>query len=206
MVKGTCKCQGYKTLSLCLHIVAAAEFVGKLSSLLSYIDKNIPEPNLQALSRIDMPKNPQRKPNQKSRTSKRKSARDLGPISDTSTTFMPDEEPENTGTDGYHLKFLIGTQIRSCYGCGQPIRIPPHVPQPPFDIVICQKEYRTYFKDGQLKLTLQPQNVYYHCKAECVLKKRDDFNKKITSPKTVTTKLSAIHRAYLGAYFEMIYM
>lgn len=205
--KGSCKCEGFKTLSLCSHILAAAEFIGKTQSLLTYIDKNLPEPNLQQLSKIDMPQKPQRKPNQKSRTSKRKPARDFGPITESVMSNLSHEEgSEKSGNVGYHLKFLMGTQIRSCYGCGQPIRIPPHVPQPPFDIVICQKEYRTYYKDGELKLTLQPQNVYYHCKVGCVLQKHEDFDKNVVSHKNITERLSPIHRAYLAAHFEMTYL
>jgi hypothetical protein len=101
----------------------------------------------------------------------------------------------------YHIKFLVGTLIRSCYGCGQPIRLPPHVPPPPYDIVICQKEYRTYTnKEGQLKLTLQPQNVHYHCRSQCMLRKHEDFDKNVRSPNSVTPNLTALHRYYIMDY------
>jgi hypothetical protein len=93
---------------------------------------------------------------------------------------------ENIKSDiGYHIKFLVGTLIRSYYGCGRPFRRPPHAPPPPYDIVICQKEYRTYTNiERQLKLTLQPQNVHYHCRWQCI---------------------TALHRSYLVANFIMYY-
>ncbi|CAG2228451.1 unnamed protein product [Mytilus edulis] len=167
--KGTCNCENFKLLSICSHVLAASECGRKLQKLIKYLRKTQSAPNLQELSKVNMPKHPQRKPNQKPRSNKRKPTRDFG--SKHSTVKQASMEDDNDN-DGYYLKYLIGTQIRSCYGCGQPIRLPPHVPPPPYDIVICQKEYRTFNMDGQLKLTLQPQNVHYHCRIQCILKTR----------------------------------
>ncbi|CAC5358534.1 unnamed protein product [Mytilus coruscus] len=83
----------------------------------------------------------------------------LGPVLiHQNKTELPSASTEDLESDngGYYIKFLIGTQIRSCYGCGQPIRLPPHIPPPPYGIVICQKEYRTFSKDGQQTHTSAP--------------------------------------------------
>jgi len=93
-----------------------------------------------------------------------------------------------------YLQFLVGNLICSCYGCWQSIRLPPHVPPPPYVIVtsIYQKEYRTCInKEGQPKLTLQPQNVHYHCWSQCILRKHEDFdNVSYTKPHRFTPFLS----------------
>ncbi|CAC5395347.1 unnamed protein product [Mytilus coruscus] len=90
------------------------------------------------LSKVNMPKHPQRKPNQKPRSNKRKPTRDFGSNPNTvPSASMEDLESDN---GGHQIQFLIGTHIRSYYDCGQPIRLPPHIPPPPYDIGICQKE------------------------------------------------------------------
>ena len=114
---------------------------------------------------------------------------------------------ENIKSDiGYHIKFLVGTLIRSYYGCGRPFRRPPHAPPPPYDIVICQREYRTYTNiERQLKLTLQPQNVHYHCRWQCILRKHEVFDKKVRSPSSATPNLTALHRSNIVSNFIMDY-
>ncbi|CAG2238142.1 unnamed protein product [Mytilus edulis] len=159
--EGTCNCENFKLLSICSHVLAASECGRKLQKLIKYLRKTQSAPNLQELSKVNMPKHPQRKPNQKPRSNKRKPTRDFG--SKHITVTHASMKDLGNDYDGYYLKYLIGTQICSCYGCGQPIGLPPNIPPPPYDIVICQKEYRTFNMDGQLKLTLQPQNVHYHC-------------------------------------------
>ena len=126
--KGSCNCENFRLLSICSHVLAASEFGGQLRKLVKYLQKSQPTPNFEELSKINMPKHPQRKPNQRQRSNKRKPARDFGSsLSTMPTASTEDLESDN---DGYYIKFLIGTQIRSCYGCGQPIRLPPHIPPP----------------------------------------------------------------------------
>ncbi|VDI76228.1 Hypothetical predicted protein [Mytilus galloprovincialis] len=74
--KGTCNCENFKLLSICSHVLAACECGRKLQKLIKYLRKTRSAPNLQELSKVNMPKHPQRKPNQKPRSNKRKPTRD----------------------------------------------------------------------------------------------------------------------------------
>ena len=110
------------------------------------------------LSKRNMPKHPQRNPNQRPRSNKRNPVGDFGVYSNRNTPAgIPTNREDIENDSRYHINFLVGILIRSCNGCVHPICLPPYVPPPPYDIVICQKEYRTYTnKVGQLKFTLQP--------------------------------------------------
>ena len=52
---------------------------------------------------------------------------------------IPTDRDDIDNDSRYHIKFLVGTLIRSCYGCGQPIRLPPHVPPPLMILLFARK-------------------------------------------------------------------
>ena len=78
----------------------------------------------------------------------------------------------------FQLKHLKGTKIRSCYGCGNPIRKDvSYIPPPPHDIVVSYKE-RRYYRDPatqDLRLTQNDENTYYHCMLKCIQLKHPMF-------------------------------
>ena len=121
--------------------------------------------NTAALAKQGMPKNPQRKPGSIGRASKRKSTSRIEIGTEAvkrQHTYENECTAENDMESNYFLKFVTGTKIRVCYGCAKTIHVPPYAPAPPYDVVICRKEYRSYLQDGVPKLTLTPQNVHYH--------------------------------------------
>lgn len=82
----------------------------------------------------------------------------------------------------YTCTWIKDTKAYMCYGCDYPLRPKPTgqprdvLPPAPFDVVLCRKELRMYkTKAGALTYSVQPQNVYYHLKKTCVLKKNKQF-------------------------------
>ena len=50
------------------------------------------------------------------------------------------------------------------------------VPQLPFGVVLYQKEWSMYKKpSGELTYSITPQNVRFHLRKECILKKNTNF-------------------------------
>ena len=110
-------------------------------------------------------------------------------------TFGGSEEP-------YRLKALHLTQIRMCYGCGNALRIPPEIPDPPDDVVLAHKEFRAYRNsEGLLKVTFQKKDVHYQ---KCVKEKHSDFSEDdICVTSDIRCKLSAIHMRHLRREFGL---
>lgn len=82
----------------------------------------------------------------------------------------------------YTCTWIKDTKAYMCYGCDYPLRPKPTgqpddvLPPAPFDVVLCRKELRMYkTKTGALTFSVQPQNVYYHLKKACVVKKNKSF-------------------------------
>ena len=82
----------------------------------------------------------------------------------------------------YTCTWIKDTKAYMCYGCDYPLRPKPTgqprdvLPPASFDVVLCRKELRMYkTKVGALTYSVQPQNVYYHLKKTCVLKKNKQF-------------------------------
>ncbi len=101
----------------------------------------------------------------------------------------------NSSTDEavFGLKFLEGTQIRSCYGCGNPIRTDVScVPPPPHDIVVSYRERRYYRKPTTQEMCLTPreENTYYHFMGRCVTMKHPEFQgSMLRIPESVSASL-----------------
>ena len=181
--KFTCDCRGYREVSLCSHSVAVADMLGCLRQFLVWYAGSKKGPNL---SQLGMPSNAGDKPGQK----RRKRSRDPTSQKSTPSCKIPStvqsrellqsscHHGQREREDMYRIKFLRGTQIRICYGCGNAIRIPPDVPAPPHDVVLARKEFRSYLNnEGILKLTAQKQDVHYHLMKACVTKRNQQFKK-----------------------------
>ena len=152
-----------------------------------------------------MPKTLQRQPGSKGRASKRKSTSRIEIGTEAVKrrhTYENECTAENDMESNYFLKFVTGTKIRVCYGCAKAIRVPPYVPAPPYDVVICRKEYRSYLQDGVPKLTLTPQNVHYHLRETCLKLKNPEFDKDtvIVCPPDVKERFQDVHRKYLSCF------
>lgn len=104
----------------------------------------------------------------------------------------------------FRLKFLSGTQIRCCYGCGNPIRSDTkHVPPPPHDIVVSYKE-RRYYRDAatqELRLTPKEENTYYHFMLSCVHQKHPLFVGSMLEIGEIWPLLQPIHFIHLYEQF-----
>ena len=75
--------------------------------------------------------------------------------------------PSN-GANHFQLKWLAGTRVSRCYGCGGDIQNPPL--EAPDDLIIVYKDIRRYRdrNTGQLHCTNSPQNVHFHLRIACV--------------------------------------
>lgn len=77
----------------------------------------------------------------------------------------------------FSLKKLINIQVRMCYGCGNAIRVPPAIPDPPHDYCLVSREFKSYHAtDGTKKVTNDLQNCHYHLFRDCILRKHMAFN------------------------------
>ena len=123
-----------------------------------------------------------------------------------SQSYVPwSPQPQSTnGTDVavFGLKYLEGTRIRSCYGCGSPIRTDTsYLPSPPHDIVISYRE-RRYYRDPstkEMRLSQQDENTYYHCMLKCVQLKHPLFCGYML--KVTIGSLKEIHLVHLREQF-----
>ena len=105
------------------------------------------------------------------------------------------------------VKFLEGSRIRSCYGCGSPIRKDTSViPSPPHDLIISYRE-RRFFRDPnshQMCLTANEENTYYHVILSCILQKHPAFQGYMLKvADSAIPNLSGIHRVHLKEQFNI---
>lgn len=76
----------------------------------------------------------------------------------------------------FNLKWVPGTRVSKCYGCGNKIENPPQAL--PDDLIIVYRAVREY-RDritGQLQTSTSAQNVHFHLRAACVSKRYPDFH------------------------------
>ena len=76
----------------------------------------------------------------------------------------------------FSLKWLPGTNVSRCYGCGMEITNPPTVG--PDDIIIVHRDFRSYREKetGQERWTAEPQNIHFHLRLTCVQRRYPAFN------------------------------
>ena len=105
----------------------------------------------------------------------------------------------------FSVKHLQGTRIRTCYGCGNPIRQDiSYVPPPPHDVVISYRE-RRYYRDPtthEMRLTQTEENTYYHLMLRCVtLKHRAFHGSMLKIPESSVSNLQDVHRRHIMEQF-----
>ena len=119
------------------------------------------------------------------------------------SNFSP-SDTFSTGMPIFHLKFFKGTQIRSCYGCGNPVRSnTSYVPPPPHDIVISYKE-RRHYRDPttqELRLTHKEENTYYHFMLSCIHLKHPAFVGSMLEIGDIQPSLQPTHFIHLYEQF-----
>lgn len=153
-----CSYMKFRSAMICAHVLAVAEQEQCLLDFLATVRQKRKEPNPYLLLSNNLPKSAGNKP-----TSKRKGKpnRKIGPLmeiqsSSTNTTSNYQSRVDNASSvaasalltlsksrpsvenDYFSLKPLEGTQVRTCYGCGEAIRVPPNIPPPPHDV--CGKQ------------------------------------------------------------------
>ena len=104
------------------------------------------------------------------------------------------------------IKFLQAN-VKVCAGCPRPnnsFRANEVEPLPPYNIVICHKEIRTWKENGEIRQSPTLQNTYYHADMSCIRKNNPDFvNSMIVIPTSVKKELKPEHKIYLHQYFEV---
>ena len=173
--------------------------------------------NLTQVATQGMPKSTGRKPSTRRRSDKRPRH---SPQHQRCTNDFSSRAPVEDGTanaaknEEYQLKWLKGTSVYVCYGCGQRMRPKPSeksgrdvVPPPPFDVVLYRKELRFYKKpSGELTFSFTPQNVYYHLKKACLQKKNSNFSvEDISIGEAFQASLTTVHFGHLRKEFGLTF-
>lgn len=79
------------------------------------------------------------------------------------------------GVNSFVLKWLPGTRVSRCYGCGGEIQNPPL--NFPDDLIVMYRDIRQYRdrNTGQIHSTSEPQNVHFHLRLACVRARYPNF-------------------------------
>ena len=104
-------------------------------------------------------------------------------------------------------KFIEGNRIRTCYGCGNPIRKDTtQVPPPPHDMIISYRERRLYRDPNthQMRLTATEENTYYHAMRSCIMQKHPAFQVDMLKVEDSSLlRLSNVHRIHFKEQFNI---
>eukprot|EP00112_Aurelia_sp_Birch-Aquarium-sp1_P014213 Seg3053.4 transcript_id=Seg3053.4/GoldUCD/mRNA.D3Y31 product="hypothetical protein" protein_id=Seg3053.4/GoldUCD/D3Y31 len=86
-------------------------------------------------------------------------------------TAAPQPNTPNQHQMVFSLKWVAGTTVAKCYGCGKKIQNPPICT--PDDMILVTRDVRHYRDPvtGQMTVTAQPQNVHFHLRFACVVAK-----------------------------------
>ena len=218
-----CSCSKCKSAMICPHSLAVAEYELCLSDFLARVRSKRKEPDPYQLIRSDLPKSAGKKPSTSTRKGKandkrvplmeiRPSSKATPPnaaaiesIAASALVALSEGNSSSTNDANFSVKPLEVTQVRTCYGCGQSIRVPPAVPAPPHDLCLVNKEFRSYrAQDGSLKVSNTPQNCHYHLRHSCVQRKHANFlptNVKI--PECIRPNLTYTHWDWLRKEFGL---
>ena len=122
-------------------------------------------------------------------------------------SFTPSFNQPNTFDQPTFLaKFIEGNRIRTCYGCGSPIRKDTSsVPPPSHDLIINFRE-RRLFRDPnthQMRLSANVENTYYHAMLSCILQKHPAFKVyMLTVDDSAKPNLTEVHCLLLKEQFN----
>ena len=77
--------------------------------------------------------------------------------------------------DGFALKWVNGTTVTRCYGCGMETSNPPKIPLE--ELVIVPRDYREYRHrlTGQIQYSSDIQNIHFHISVSCVSARCHNF-------------------------------
>ena len=193
-----CDCDGFKRQKICSHGLAVACTEDILQDTVS---KWVP--NYSSLIQDSIPKRSGQKPGPKRiRPSRTAEQRDVSGMEERCKGVDAFSKPEP-----FYLKWLSGSRVTTCYGCGNKIRAGIHDPVPPdpYDVVITRKQIRAYTPRGSvgLRFSVKPENVFFHLKNSCIASKcSDPVNEEsliITEDDKVKFKIS--HRNMLRKEF-----
>ena len=185
--KFVCGCQGYRERNLCAHAISTAAYTCQIWELLSNFHKSARSSDLMECSSQGAPKQIGKKPGHRERKRKRTcsprktesmtSRQPSANIPRAAKKSRP-ENPSQSREDRltYKLKWLKGTRVKKCYGCGGSIRDPPHVPPPPNDMVFTCNEYRLYpTTEGTLRFSMKKEATHYHLSIACIQQKKQEL-------------------------------
>lgn len=164
------------------------------------------EPNLSKLVQSFIPKAAGRKPGpRRNRLSRAPKQGDVGQLEDPLEDVTAFDKPEP-----YYLRWLEGSKVTTCYGCGSKFRNSMSDPSPsePYDVVLCRKQVRAYTPRGTLgwHFTLKPENVFFHLKRSCVQMKNSEGESAASLVLSDTDKenLKISHKMMLRKEFGVI--
>ena len=84
----------------------------------------------------------------------------------------------------FYLKWLSGSRVTTCYGCGKKIRAGIHDPVPPdpYNVVTTRKQICAYTPRGSvgLRFSFKPENKFFHLRNFCTAKCSDLSIKKVS--------------------------
>ncbi len=95
------------------------------------------------------------------------------PLVQQQSFFPPSTVPSQENL--FRLKWVSGTTVSRCYGCGRHIENPPQ--SIPDDLVVVYRDHRQYRdkETGQIRFTAEPQNVHFHLRIACLRTRYPEF-------------------------------
>lgn len=196
-----CDCDGFKQKKICSHGLAVAYTENVLHETVS---KWVP--NFSSIIQDTIPKRSGKKPGpQRFRPSRMAEQRDVSSLEDRVKGVHSFSTPE-----AFHLKWLEGSRVTTCYGCNNKFRATADdlVPPDPYDVAITRKQIRAYTPRGStgLRFTVKPESVFFHLKNSCVASQCSDpvNEKSLIISEEDKLKLKISHRNMLRKEFGLI--
>ena len=76
---------------------------------------------------------------------------------------------------GFALKWVDGTTVTRCYGCGMEIPNTPKIPLEELVVVSCDYREHRHRVTGQIQYSSNIQNRHFHLRVSCVLARCNNF-------------------------------
>ena len=205
--KATCDakyCHNWNSFKMCSHIVALAEKLHILESVMEKYSKSPLAVNATNLVNTNMSASRGKKGTKSTQIRKGQSNKKATVITDYSTIQKKDcgclslkqASANETSLEPFELTFIHGL-IKKCYGCGGIFSETER--ENPFDIIIKHLEIRPRFnKDNRewyIPSSKEKSNAYYHLKADCIKTVHKKFSmNQVTVPLTTQIGLSDNHK------------